>query len=733
MLFRVLGPVQVDTGDGVRVPSGARARALLTALLTQPGEVVPVHRLAEALWGEDLPAHPGNAVQVVVGRLRRSLGPAGALIVTRPQGYVVELRGARLDADLFEEECRAARALVGTDPSAAVALLDRALHRWRGPAYGELGDSFAEPAAVRLAELRRAAAVDRAEALLRAGAVDEAVAAARDLTAADPLADRPLAVLMSALAAAGRTTDALEAFRRHADELRQELGLDPPTGLRELHERILRADVTPPPSPHPARAACVSLPRRLTPLTPLVGRVEERAALAGLLAEHRLVTAVGPGGVGKTRLALAVAGDVAGRFRDGVVVVDLVPVTDDAAVPAAVAAALGAGDEPGRSATQAVEGRLATRQVLLVLDNCEHLLDGAGALVERLLAAAPGLSVLTTSRARLLLPAERAFPVSGLAPADAVRLFVERAAASGVEVPPDARAERICRRLDGVALAIELAAARMPAIGLDGVERGLQDQLEVLAGSRRADARHRSLRSALDWSHALLGPHAQAVLRRLSVFAGPVDAASAAGVVAWPPVARRAVGAELARLADHSLVVPVRGSGATRYRVLETVRQYGASCSPTATSSTPAGSRTCAGAGTAHASCWPGPRSRGDRGSTTSPMSCAPPSRGHRSAPTPGRTCTRWPWTWPRCATGVVSRRRRSDGTSRLRRSRRDPRPRTRRCVGRPARPRPVSPATTPSTCTRPRRGPRSTPGCRAGRPRNSPASPSWPTALRAC
>jgi predicted ATPase len=329
------------------------------------------------------------------------------------------------------------------------------------------------------------------------------------------------------------------------------------------------------------RAEVALLP---APLTSFVGRTAERAALAAALGEHRLVTAVGPGGVGKTRLALSVVGDVAGRYADGAWYVDLVPVTDPAMVAPAIAAALGLGERQGRSSEDIVLGWLAPRQALLVLDNCEHLLDGMAALVERLLAGSPRLSVLLTSRARLLVPFEWVFPVPGLCvatdggPGDAVELFAARTAAAGSPLTPGdmERVAAVCRGLDGMALAIELTAARFPSLGLDGIEAGLADRMSLLAGGRRADDRHRSLRSALDWSYALLAPEDQAVLRRLSVFAAPFTAAAAEVVCAgWPPAEGGAIGAALARLADQSLLVLVADTSGTRYRALETIRQYG--------------------------------------------------------------------------------------------------------------------------------------------------------------
>ena len=323
-------------------------------------------------------------------------------------------------------------------------------------------------------------------------------------------------------------------------------------------------------------------------LTPFVGRSAERAALSAALRDSRLVTAVGPGGIGKTRLALAVAADVAENFPDGVSYVDLVPVTDPAMVARTVADAFGLPERQGVLTVDALMSWLADKQLLLVLDNCEHLLDSVIVLTERLLSAGPRSEVLATSRSRLLVPFERVFLVPGLSvdpgPAgsgDAVELFLGRVAAAGGPAPiaagERARIAALCRALDGVALAIELAAARYPSVGLDGLEAGLADRLGLLSGGARIDDRHRSLRATLEWSYALLPDLDRAVLRRLSVFAEPFTAAAAAQVLAdWSPVGSATVPVVLARLADHSLLTAVAGPAGTRYRVLEIVRQYGA-------------------------------------------------------------------------------------------------------------------------------------------------------------
>jgi predicted ATPase/DNA-binding CsgD family transcriptional regulator len=312
-----------------------------------------------------------------------------------------------------------------------------------------------------------------------------------------------------------------------------------------------------------------------TPLTPLIGRASEREALATALGEHRLVTAVGPGGVGKTRLALAVAGEVADRFADGVWYVDLVPVAGDAMVAPVVAHRLGLAEQPGRSPEETVLAWLSGREALLVLDNCEHLVDGVVVLLERLLTQCPDVRVLAASRARLLVPYEQVFLVPGLSVPDGVDLFLARAASSGAPAVNRQRVAALCRGLDGMALAIELAAARLPALGLDGLEAGLADRLQLLTGGQRVDDRHRSLRSALDWSHALLTPAQRAVLRRIAVFAAPFTAADANSLVGdWAPVGA-GTAATLGTLADQSLVTAIADAGDTRYRVLETIRQYG--------------------------------------------------------------------------------------------------------------------------------------------------------------
>ncbi|GLZ78479.1 hypothetical protein Afil01_32860 [Actinorhabdospora filicis] len=357
----------------------------------------------------------------------------------------------------------------------------------------------------------------------------------------------------------------------HVSSLLRKLGAADRRGLAQLAAEWSRAAHGGVPAP--------SLP---SPVTTFIGRTRELAALTAAVREHRQVSAVGPGGVGKTRLALAVAEAAAGDFGDGVWFVDLVPVTDPGMVGAAVAAAVGIGEQQGRGMDDSVVAALADRRALLVLDNCEHVRDGVAPFLERLLAACPRLTVLATSRARLTVPFERVHPVGPLSldgegDSDAVALLLERASAVGWPVAPEqrVRAAAICRGLDGVALAIELAAARLPALGLDGLAEVLPDQLRLLTGGARAEDRHRSVRAMLDWSHALLEPGDRALLRRIAVFVSPFTVDAARRVAGFAPSETAMVVDALARLTEQSLLTLVPSPGGTRYRTLETIRQYG--------------------------------------------------------------------------------------------------------------------------------------------------------------
>ncbi|MCP9621168.1 LuxR C-terminal-related transcriptional regulator [Nocardia otitidiscaviarum] len=355
----------------------------------------------------------------------------------------------------------------------------------------------------------------------------------------------------------------------HVSSLLRKVGVPDRRALAGRAAELTRAE--------PTGEAATTLP---APLTSFVGRTGERAALREAVTAHRQVTALGPGGVGKTRLALAVAADLAGAFGDGAWFVDLVPVTDPEMTGSAVARALGLGEQQGRSLDDSVLAALTDRHTLLVLDNCEHLLDGVVPFVERLLAHCPRVSVLATSRARLMVPFEQVYPVPSLSvdggTADAVALFLDRAAALGSTVPAEQvdQVSEVCQRLDGLALAIELAAARLPTLGLDGLRASLADPLRLLVGGRRADERHRSVRAMLDWSQALLTAEDRCLLRRIAVFVAPFTAADAVAVAGYAPLEPFSVTEGLARLAEQSLLAAVPSARGTRYRALATIRQY---------------------------------------------------------------------------------------------------------------------------------------------------------------
>ena len=581
MMFRVLGPLEVEVGTERITLPGTRLRALLVALLLQPNAEVGASRLVEAVWGEDVPAHATNALHQVVRRLRSHLGPQAAAIRSRGQGYVLEVDGAAVDAERFEADYARARRLAA-DPAAAVVVLDGALALWRGPAYGEFADGFARAPAARLEELRVAALEDRVDLLLATGAVTDAVSAAQELVVAQPLRDRPVELLMRALDGDGRAAEALEAYRRHRRLLADELGLDTPPELRRLEEAVLRGEAIAP------RWASISPPPR-APVAPagrlpwrpggLLGRQADLALLLECLGEQRFVTLAGPGGVGKTRLALEAAHQLVAEGRN-VWWSDL-----SAVAPARLVDALAetAAVEPPRGADRADSLCMALRahRGVLCLDNAETVLDALAPVAERLAAAAPELALLVTSRERLAVAQEHVHVLAPLplpAGADranpAVRLFVERAPGLEVDTLSDddvAVIAETCRRLDGLPLAIELGAARAPTFGLVAFAERLGEGLDLLVGGRRTAAeRHRSVRAVVDWSYGLLTADEARLFSRLAVFPGAFDLDQVERVCADDQLPRPTVGPLLARLADQSLVQTGQG----RFWLLETLRVF---------------------------------------------------------------------------------------------------------------------------------------------------------------
>ncbi|UQA98017.1 AfsR/SARP family transcriptional regulator [Streptomyces halobius] len=605
MRYGILGTTRADRADGTPVAlGGARLRALLTALALRPGRALTSDALIADIWGMDPPADAAGALQALVGRLRRALGHAAVASVDG--GYRLCAEPDAVDLHRFERlTAEGGRALADADPARAAALLDDALALWRGPALADLPD--AGVSAARAESHRLDARRTRLAAELALGRAGQALPTLTALCQDHPL-DEPLQALrLRALRDAGRSAEALAAYEEIRTDLADRLGADPGPELRALHTELLRhttIGATGTPAERPAPPPPVPLPAARpgnlrARLTSFVGRDTDLAALRADLAAHRLVTLLGPGGAGKTRLSQEGAEVAAAALPDawphGVWLAELAPLDDPQTVPEAVLTTLGARETVVRGTT--AEGlRAATdptaldplarlaelcagRRMLLVLDNCEHLIGAAAELAERLLAECPGVTVLATSREPLAVPGEVLRPVEPLPDPVALRLLADRGGAARpgfrVEDDPTACAE-ICRRLDGLPLAIELAAARLRLMTPRQLADRLDDRFRLLtSGSRTLLPRQQTLRAVVDWSWDLTDEPERAVLRRLSVFAGGCDLGAAEDVCAGDGVDRREVAALLGSLIDKSLVVaaPAPG-GQMRYRLLETVAEY---------------------------------------------------------------------------------------------------------------------------------------------------------------
>ncbi|MBE8518045.1 AAA family ATPase [Amycolatopsis sp. H6(2020)] len=570
MRFGVLGAVAAWRPDGTQVAvGGPRSRTLLALLALEAGRFVPAERLIDGMYGEYPPDGAANALQSQVSRLRTALKDLAPVEFTAA-GYRLAVAPDEVDVHCFERLVREGRGLLKNGEHARAAeVLGDALALWRGPAFTDLADApFAATQATRLEELRADAVDDNVEARLALGQAEDVLAGLRETVAAQPMRERPRAQLVRTLAAAGRPADALAAFEDARRTLADELGADPGPELAEAHLAVLRG-----------RTGKPVLPALPAQLTSFVGRDAELRQVAELLARARLVTLTGPGGTGKTRLAVEVAAAQAGP----VAFVELAP-HGGGDVAGAVLAALGLRESSRGGPQDPVErlvSALRDRPVLLVLDNCEHVVDVAARLVARLLAACPALRVLATSREPLGITGEQLAPVPRLAVPPpgtsaaqarefaAVRLFAERAAASDPAFALDESTigdvQHVCAALDGLPLALELAAARVRTLELGEIAARLDDRFRLLArGSRTAEARHRSLRGVVEWSWDLLSGEERSLARRLAVFSGGATAAAAAEVC----------GADadlLPELADKSLVEPVGG----RFRMLETIRAFG--------------------------------------------------------------------------------------------------------------------------------------------------------------
>ncbi|MEV4249631.1 BTAD domain-containing putative transcriptional regulator [Streptosporangium canum] len=608
MRFGILGTTRVWRDDGSEVTAGGPTRrALLTLLLARPGEVVTADRLVDDLYGGRPPAGAAHALQSQVSRLRGDLGREAAIELL-PAGYRLAVDPDDVDAHRFErlsEEGR--RSLEAGDPGQAAALLRAALGLWRGPALADAAEAGSVRArALRLEERRAGALEDRIEADLRRGGHRAVVPELRELVGRHPLRERLHGLLMRALQADGRQAEALVAFEGARRLLAEELGADPSAELTALHRTLLRGerppgapaphrgppqDGRPPgtptphqtaprggppetPAPHqtaPRDGRPFEIPALPAQLTSFVGRAEDVAKVTELLGTARLVTLIGPGGAGKTRLSI----EVAGRRAD-VCLVELAPLRDGPEPALAVLGALGLRESgllampAGTTPTSRLIAALADRPPLLVLDNCEHVVEAVAALAGRLLAGCPELRILATSREPLAITGEHLWPVRPLAPAPAARLFADRAAAvrPGFVVDgADAEAvRRICQALDGLPLAIELAAARMRTHDLAELASRLDDRFRLLSrGSRTAEARHQTLRAVVAWSWDLLSEAEQTMARRLTVFSGGATAEAAARVCGGPDA-----GDVLDWLADKSLLEV--GDG--RYRMLDTIHAF---------------------------------------------------------------------------------------------------------------------------------------------------------------
>ncbi|WP_227984423.1 BTAD domain-containing putative transcriptional regulator [Nocardia spumae] len=585
----MLGPLEIraDDGGSIEIP-GSRLRALLIALALDPGRAVPKTTLVDWIWGEQPPADAANALQALVSRLRRVL-PDGSLDA-QPGGYRLTVEAGAVDAVRFEQLLDQAR---GGDDAHRAQLLGEALELWRGAVMQDVGiqDSAAADAVItRLSDLRLAATEDRYEAEIRLGRGAELAAELTELVARHPVRERLVAALMRALAAAGRGAEALIVYQRAREALADTLGVDPSPELSELHVALLRGDAG-------ARDDDRKTNLRAE-LTSFVGTHADIAAVRELIANHRLTTVTGPGGSGKTRLALEVARTLLDDLPDGAWLVELASVGASGDIAQSALAALGLRDAllggvPNAEPMDRLIAAIREREALLILDNCEHVIESAATFAHRVLGECRQLRILATTREPLgitgealwqveplALPAENA-AAEEIAAAPAVRLLRDRAGAVRKDLGSDAAAlaamARVCRALDGIPLAIELAAARLRTMSLDQLAHRLDDRFRLLTGgSRTALPQHRTLRAVVDWSWELLTDAERTVLRRLAVFSGGASLEAAEQVCAnerSDAVEPWEVLDLLTALADKSLLLIIEDDG-PRYRMLDTIAHY---------------------------------------------------------------------------------------------------------------------------------------------------------------
>ena len=547
---------------------------------------MPAERLLDDVWGgEQSPER--NRLQVHVSRLRRTLGDDR--IVTRGGGYALEMPDDGLDANRFESLVASGRnALEAGDAWNASRVLSDGLGLWRGSVLAEFADSeFARPVITQLEESRLATLEDRIQADLVLGRHGELVGELEALVQEHPLREGLWAQLITALYRAGRQGDALRAFQRARRELADELGIDPGPALKALEAAVLSQDpsLAVPSAPQPQADRRPGRVDNL-PLAPglLIGRTADLASVASALQAGRIVTVVGAGGVGKTRLAIEVGRSLLDGYPDGVWLVDLAAVADATAVSAAFNLTMRVEPESGPGATTSARERLAEflndRQVLLVVDNCEHVVGEVAGIAEFLLARCEGLRILATSRERLSVAGESLWPLEPLPLDDAVTLFLARARAVvpglAADQPTMTTAATICARLDGLPLAIELAAARLRAFTANDILARLDDRFRLLTGgSRTALPRQQTLRAVVDWSYDLLFDEERRVFEAVSIFASEFTVHAAEQICADDSISPDDIADVVARLVDKSLLTAVQTEAGSRFRLLQTLADYG--------------------------------------------------------------------------------------------------------------------------------------------------------------
>jgi predicted ATPase/DNA-binding SARP family transcriptional activator len=577
--FRLLGGVEA-LGDGQRLDVGpARQRCVLVALLIDANRLVPTDQLIDRVWSDELPHRARNSLAGYLSRLRQVIASDDVEIARRHGGYVLTTDPLSIDLHCFRRLTGQARA--ATDPLEADALFEKALAMWRGVPFASLDTPWLNDVRTALETERLAAALDRNDAGLRVGRHGELLPQVMAMASHHPLDERLAGQLMLAQFRCGRQADALETYRAMRERLIEELGADPGPALRQVHQQILDGDpghYVPSPAP---RVSATARPRGGVPrrATSFVGREDDITSVAGAVGEGPLVTLTGVGGVGKTRLALEVASRLGEQFDDGACFCELAPLDDGSAVSHAVAAALKLQQQQGLGIDATVIEFLRMHALLLVVDNCEHVLPAAARLVDQIVRHCPNVVVLATSREALGVEGEQILPVPPLRVEDATRLFAERARAGrpdfDLDREPVGAVAEICRRLDGLPLAIELAAARMRVMSSLDVARRL-DRLRLLSGGARdASPRQQSLAATIDWSYRLLTDAEQALFMRVSVFAGGFDFEAAHGVCGADGDTEDDTLDLLTGLLDKSMVKMRSGADRSRYLVLETLRAYG--------------------------------------------------------------------------------------------------------------------------------------------------------------